>query len=439
MVGKRIVVCAKLLAIALFALTPAAAVWAQDASPVATAATVTADHAAVTAASTVTSGGVLAGQYIVVLQEARAASVDMPDAVAATAATVTAEGGAIHYTYDTALHGFAATLPTAALTDLQHNPAVAWIEPDRVISATATVQTVEADAMWGLDRIDQHDLPLDGNYSYDDDGAGVNVYLIDTGINATHVEVAGRVGVGYAALADGFGTDDCSGHGTHVAGIVGGTTFGVAKAVTLHPVRVLDCNGEGSYSAVLAGIDWVTRNHVGPSVANMSLGGPPSAAVDNAILNSIASGVTYVVAAGNAAVDACTETPARLAEAIVVGASTQGDSRASFSNYGSCVDLFAPGQRILSAFSGSDTATAVASGTSMAAPFVTGAVALYLQAQPSATPAQVANALLANATVGHVTDAGSGSPNLLLYTNFDSAMATPLPQGPSIFLPFVTP
>jgi subtilisin family serine protease len=289
-----------------------------------------------------------------------------------------------------------------------------------------------------LDRIDQHDLPLNDTYTYAGNGAGVNVYLIDTGINSSHVEVAGRIGNGHTEINDGFGTEDCNGHGTHVAGIAGGTTFGVAKAATLHPVRVLNCDGEGSYSAVIAGIDWVTRHHVAPSVANMSLGGAASAAMDSAIRNSIAAGVTYVVAAGNFATDACTESPARLAQALVVGASTQRDTRASFSNYGACVDLFAPGQGILSAFTGSNTATATASGTSMAAPFVTGAVALYLQAQPAATPAQVASVLLANATADHLTNAGSGSPNLLLYSNFDTQTVAPLQLSPSLFLPLVT-
>ena len=282
------------------------------------------------------------------------------------------------------------------------------------MSADAT----ETGATWGIDRIDQRNLPLSGTYTYTHTGAGVTAYIIDTGINTTHNEFGGRASVGYDAIGDGRNGIDCNGHGTHVSGTVGGATYGVAKGVTLKAVRVLDCTGSGTNSGVIAGVDWVTSHHSGPSVANMSLGGGASTALDNAVSNSIASGVTYGIAAGNSNRNACNYSPARTATAITVGATTSTDARASYSNYGSCLDIFAPGSSITSSWIGSNTATNTISGTSMATPHVVGVAAQYLQSNPTASAATVRNALVANGTTGKVTSAGRNSPNVLLFTNY---------------------
>ncbi|HET7461127.1 MAG TPA: S8 family peptidase [Longimicrobium sp.] len=322
------------------------------------------------------------------------------------------------YVYGHALSGFAATLNEGQLNALQHNPNVAFIEADGVVQASTTL----TGATWGLDRIDQRDLPLSTTYTYLNTGAGVTAYIIDTGLRFTHAEVVGRASSGYDAV-DGGTADDCNGHGTHTAGTVGGLTYGVAKGVSLVAVRVLDCNGSGTTSGVIAGVDWVTANHVSPAVANMSLGGGANTSLDNAVANSIASGVTYAIAAGNGnifgiAQNACNSSPARVASAITVGATDKTDKKASWSNFGTCLDLFAPGVNITSSWYTSDIATNTISGTSMATPHVAGVAALYLQGNPSATPAQVASALVANATTGKVTSAGTGSPNRLLFENY---------------------
>jgi subtilisin family serine protease len=361
-------------------------------------------------------------RYVVVLA---------PDADEAVAERVKdkakSNGGSVEHAYRTAIKGFSAKLNKKALDAVRADPSVAFVEADQVF----TIDTTQTGATWGLDRIDQRPLPLNGTYTYTPTGQGVTAYIIDTGVRTTHTQFGGRAVSGFDAV-DGGAADDCNGHGTHVAGTVGGATYGVAKAVRIVAVRVLDCSGSGTTAGVVAGIDYVTSTHQAgqPATANMSLGGGVSTALDQAVRNSIADGVTYALAGGNDNANACNTSPARVTEAITVGATTSTDARASYSNYGTCLDVFAPGSSITSSWSTSDTATNTISGTSMATPHVTGVAALALQGTPAASPAQIRDTIANSATTGVVTNPGSGSPNRLLYALLGAPAPPPPPPPP---------
>ena len=360
------------------------------------------------------------GRYIVVFKSV------VGDPAVEAATIMRGQGGQVHHTYTRALKGFAATIPDAALQGIRNNRNVDYIELDQTISLNQV--SPENQATWGLDRIDQADRPLDTQYYFNYNGAGVYAFIIDTGIRSDHVEFTGRLLPGYNVVADSNGTNDCNGHGTHVSGTVGGTIWGVAKGVSLIPVRVLDCSGSGSYSGVIAGIDWVAGSTLRPAVANMSLGGSASSSVNSAVAGAVSKGVTMVVAAGNSNADACNTSPASEPSAITVGATGRDDARASYSNYGTCLDIFAPGSAITSAWNTSASASNTISGTSMATPHVTGVAALALAANPAASPEAVVSFLTSNATVNRLSSVGTGSPNLLVYSLAAGVPVQPVKQ-----------
>lgn len=353
--------------------------------------------------------GIIKNQYIVILNKDVGSSNEFAQGIAKQ------HGGKVLQTYDAVLKGFAIYLPdvagTAFVEAMKKNPKVVSVENDTIMKVDATTQS---NPDWGLDRIDQKNLPLDSAYSYLQTGSGTTAYIVDTGILSTHQQFSGRVLSGYTAISDGNGTNDCHGHGTHVAGTVGGSTYGVAKNVSLVPIRILGCDGSGASSNVIAGLDWILKNGKKPAVVNMSLGGEANASLDSAVENLFNNGYVMVVAAGNSNTDACSSSPARVSKAITVAATDSTDTRASYSNYGSCVDIFAPGSQINSSWIGSNTATKVLNGTSMATPHVVGVVAEMLQSTPTATPQTISTNLL-NQASNNVVKNPSGSPNRLLY------------------------
>ena len=366
-------------------------------------------------------GEPIPGRYIVVLDQG---------ATGGTGAAVTRaerHGADVTREYAASIDGFAARMDGQQLAAVRADPAVAYVEPDQRVR----IERTQEFPGWDLDRLDQRSLPLNRAYTYTETGAGVTAYVIDTGIRSGHEQFGGRVAPGVDEVGGSPPGGDCNGHGTHVAGSIGAADYGVAKEVALVGVRVLDCDGAGWLSAVIDGVDWVTAHHRSPAVANLSLGGPRDTALDSAVAESIGSGVTYTVAAGNESESACAGSPARVAAAITVAASTVRDQQAAFSNDGSCVDVYAPGTGIRSTWNTSDTATATLDGTSMAAPHVAGAAALYLQANPGATPGEVSAAIIAAATPHVLSGLGAGSPDLLLHVGGVGGDRSPAPVRPA--------
>jgi len=375
-------------------------------------------------------------RYIVVLND------DVEDVASAADELVASHGGRMSHRFNRALHGFSVELTAETALQVLNDSRVKYVEQDSVASGGSSPLpsplATQSSPPWGLDRIDQHDLPLNQSYVYTATGQGVTAYIVDSGINATHVEFGGRVRSGFNFSAT-LPPSDCNGHGTHVAGIVGSSGHGVAKSVSLVSVRVLDCANRGFVSDIVAGIDWAIDDHQSGQAAAMNLSiytDSPSTSYDTAINAAIADGITVCVLAGNGtannfvATDACSISPARVTNAITVSATDMTDARASFANYGPCVDLFAPGAQIESTWYTSNTATAIDSGTSMSTPHVTGAAALYLEAHPTATPATVALALIASASLNKLGNTGAGSANRLLFTGVIEAPLRHRAVGP---------
>ncbi|AKS42526.1 S8 family serine peptidase [Wenzhouxiangella marina] len=377
----------------------------------------------------------IAGEYIVVLRESAAKlayeqRTNVPSVATVASTMARRYGVSLDHTFSHVLRGFVVRASDKALVNMLLDDRIAYIEENGEVTIS---QSQQNNATWGLDRVDQRDRPLNGTYIYDTSASNVYTYIVDTGVRASHNDFGGRVISGFTAINDGQGSNDCNGHGTHVAGTVAGSTWGVAKAARIVPVRVLGCNGSGTNAGVVAGMDWVAANHIKPAVANMSLGGGASTTTDNAVAGMRNAGVTVVVAAGNENQNACNVSPARSSAAITVGSTTSSDARSSFSNWGSCVDIFAPGSSITSAWYNSNSATNTISGTSMAAPHVAGVAALYLASNPNASPAQVENAIYNNGSTGKLSGL-NGSPNLLAYSRFgggDDGGGNPPPSGPT--------
>jgi len=368
------------------------------------------------------------GSYIVVMRSS--------DDLAGEEAAISRSGGRTEQRFSHAINALSVRVKHSDASRLRNDPNVLSVELDQPMYALDTQSPTPS---WGLDRIDQRSLPLNSTFTATAKGAGVDAYIVDTGIYASHSEFTGRTASGFTAVADGNGTNDCNGHGTHVAGTTAGTTYGIAKSATLIPVRVLDCTGSGSTTGVIAGLDWIVTNHVTgkPAVANMSLGGGTSTALDTAVQNVINDGVVMAVAAGNSSANACNSSPSRAPNAITVGATgafnigETTDSRSGYSNFGTCLDIFAPGSNIVSSWMGSTTATNTISGTSMATPHVAGVAAVLFGRYPTSTPAEIATMLRNSATPNVVLAAGTGSPNYLLYLDpLGGPIVAPPPPTP---------
>lgn len=373
---------------------------------------------------------IIKDKYLVIFKKNLYSRNDTPEKVRESAkALVQKQKGKVHHTYTKVFNGFSATLNASAMMALMRNPNVQEIVPDRTISLELPQPSyVQTSPTWGIDRIDQRAKSLDSKYNYQFTGAGVKAYIIDSGINFDHAELEGRASFGFDAFSDGRNGLDCNGHGTHVAGTVGSKTYGVAKGVSLIAVRVLDCNGSGSLSGVVAGMDWVGANNSGPAVVNMSLGASKNLTLNQAVASLSALNVNVVVAAGNSNLDACNSSPASAPAAITVGASDSSDIRASFSNYGNCVDLFAPGVSITSIWNSSNSALAVLNGTSMASPHVAGVAALYLEENPSLTSAKLTEAIAGASTKYAISSSRSVNNHLVHSFNIQ---APTLPKAPS--------